>query len=344
MIQLIIPSLFLSLFGMFTVFGIKQNLLVSQLIYFGIAFGAFFFFRKIGPDFFSLNSKLIYWAFIALLAITFFIGLEVKGSKRWIDLYFYKFQASEFFKVFFILYLSELFTERNLHANKLSRFFKLLLYFLIPTFIIFKQPDLGNALVYFFIFFNMALFSDFPKRYLAYLAGFVIAVIPFAWFFLKGYQRVRILSFLNPHVDTQGTAYNMIQAVITVGSGKFFGRGLGLGTQSRLLFLPENHTDFAFSSLVEQFGFFGGMLTIVCFISIAYVLCRRMMEFYFRRTEAGKKNFLYLVGLTSYFVFQVVVNVGMNMGLLPVSGIALPFISYGGSSVVALMIGFALIP
>lgn len=343
MIQLIIPSLFLSLFGIFTVFGIRQNLLVSQLIYFALAFIAFFVFKKIGFRFFRTNSRLIYWSFIAVLIITFFIGLEVKGSKRWIDFYFYKFQASEFFKVFFILFLSELFILKS-HANKLSAFFKIFLYFLLPTFIIFKQPDLGNALVYVCIFMSMALFSDFPKKFILYLVGSFIAIIPFGWLLLKEYQKVRILSFLNPHVDTQGTAYNMIQAVITVGSGKFLGRGLGLGTQSRLLFLPENHTDFAFSSLVEQFGFFGGLLTIICFSSLVYFLCKRMMKFYFQKTDDGKRNFLYMIGLTSYFVFQVVVNISMNMGLVPIAGIALPFISYGGSSVLALIIGFALIP
>lgn len=344
MMQLIIPSLFLSFFGIFTVFGIRQNLLMSQLIYFGLAFAAFFVFRKIGPQFFRLNSRLIYWIFVVILIVTFFIGLEVKGSKRWIDFYFYKFQASEFFKIFFILYLSELFTPKSSHSNKPTIFFKSFLYFFIPAFIIFKQPDLGNALVYVCIFFTMAVFSDFPKKYFFYLIGSFIGAIPVVWFFLKSYQKIRILSFLNPHVDTQGTAYNMIQAVITVGSGKFFGRGFGLGTQSRLLFLPENHTDFAFSSLVEQFGFFGGFLVIICFTSLVYFLCKRMMKFYFLKTEEGKKNFLYIIGLTSYFVFQVVVNIGMNMGLLPVAGIALPFISYGGSSVLALMIGFALIP
>lgn len=343
MIQLIIPSLFLSVFGILTVFGIKQNLLISQVVYFIFTFVAFFIFKKIGQRFFRINSRLIYWSFIAVLLITFFIGLEVKGSKRWIDFYFYKFQASEFFKIFFVLFLSELLVLKS-HIHKLSAFMRIFLYFLLPTFIIFKQPDLGNALVYVCIFFVMVLFSDFPKKYIMYLIGIFIAVIPLGWFFLKEYQKVRILSFLNPHVDTQGTAYNMIQAVITVGSGKFFGRGLGLGTQSRLLFLPENHTDFAFSSLVEQFGFFGGLLTIICFSSIIYFLCKRMLKFYFQKTEEGKKHFLYVVGLTSYFVFQVVVNISMNMGLLPVAGIALPFISYGGSSVFALMIGFALIP
>ncbi len=344
MIQLVVPSIFLSLFGIFTVFGIRQNLLLSQLVYFTIAFMAYFIFRRIGPRFFRLNSRLIYWAFIAILITTFFIGLEVKGSKRWIDFYFYKFQASEFLKVFFILFLSQILSFKDIHINKFSAFLKAFIYFIIPTFIIFKQPDLGNALVYSFIFFSMVFFSDFPKKYLLYLVGSFFAAIPFGWFLLKGYQQERILSFFNPHLDTQGTAYNMIQAVITVGSGKFFGRGLGLGTQSRLFFLPENHTDFAFSSLVEQFGFIGGFLVLICYGVLVYYLCRKIIKFYFQKTEEGKKNFLFMVGLTSYFVFQIMVNISMNMGLLPVAGIALPFISYGGSSVLALMIGFALVP
>lgn len=341
--QLIIPSLFLSLFGIFTVFGIKQNLLANQIVYFVLAFLAFFIFKKIGSRFFRINSRLIYWFFIAVLLITFFIGLEVKGSKRWIDFYFYKFQVSEFFKVFFILFLSELLVLKS-HVNKLLAFVKSLLYFLLPAFIIFKQPDLGNAIVYLFIFLSMVFFSDFPKKYLFYLVGSFITAIPFGWFLLKSYQKERIISFLNPNLDTQGIAYNMIQAVITVGSGKFFGRGLGLGTQSRLLFLPENHTDFAFASLIEQFGFFGGLLVLVFFGILIYYLSRQMLKFYFQKTEEGKKHLLYIVGLTSYFVFQIIVNISMNMGLLPIAGIALPFISYGGSSVLALMIGFALIP
>jgi len=344
MMLILIPSLFLSLFGIFTVFGIRQNLLLNQLVYFGLAFGAYFIFKKIGSHFFRLNARFIYLVFIAILLVTFIIGLEVKGSKRWIDFYFYKFQASEFLKIFFILFLSEILAFKNIHINKLSAFLKAFLYFIIPTFIIFKQPDLGNALVYSFIFFSMVFFSDFPKKYLFYLIGSLIAALPLGWFFLKGYQRDRILSFFAPHLDKQGTAYNMIQAVITVGSGKFLGRGLGLGTQSRLFFLPENHTDFAFSSLIEQFGFIGGILVLICYGVLVYYLCRKLIKFYFQRSEEGKKNFLYVVGLTSYFVFQIVVNISMNMGLLPVAGIVLPFISYGGSSVLTLMIGFALIP
>lgn len=344
MIELIIPSLFLSIFGIFTVLGVNQHLLLNQIIYFLIGFSVYFIIRKIGRNYFQINSRLFYWIFIALLIITFAIGLEVKGSKRWIDFYFFKFQASEFFKIFFILYLSEFLSRKHIKYENFGHFLKSLLYFLIPTLIIFKQPDLGNALVFVAIFVVMILFSDFPKKYFLSVVTSGMLFLPMGWFLLKSYQKDRILSFINPHIDTQGTAYNMIQAVITVGSGQFLGRGLGLGTQSRLFFLPENYTDFAFSSLVEQFGFIGGIMVVVFFGFIMYFLVKRMIKFYFQHDEEGRRKFLYILGLITYLLFQIVINVCMNMGLLPVAGIALPFISYGGSSVLALLIGFALVP
>jgi len=203
---------------------------------------------------------------------------------------------------------------------------------------------LGNAMVYFFIFFTMILFSEMPKKYLIYFCLILVVSLPVAWNFMKDYQKDRITSFLNPKVDSQGTAYNMTQAIITVGSGKLLGKGMGLGTQSRFYFLPENHTDFAFSSLVEQFGFVGGLSVIVLYLLIIYLIIMRIFKFYFAHDQIDKSKFLYLVGFLSYFIFQTLVNIGMNLGLFPVTGIALPLISYGGSSFVATMIGMALLP
>ncbi len=344
MTNLLIPSVLLSLFGVFTLFGIDTGLFFHQLIFVVIAFAAFAAVKKIGLPVFRLNNKFLYWFFITVLAITYIIGVEAKGSKRWLNFGLFNFQASEFFKAFFILFLAEHLTKRYIRHNSFDVFLKSIAYFILPTFIIFKQPDLGNAMVFFFIFLVMVLFSDYPKRYILYFIGFLLMTIPLGWFFMKGYQRARILSFLSPHVNTQGTAYNMIQAMITVGSGKFFGRGLGLGTQAKLFFLPENHTDFAFASLVEQFGFLGGLAILVIYAVIVYLLVKRALRFYFRRDEEDKKKFLYTIGVLAYLVFQIFVNIGMNLGIMPVAGIALPFISYGGSSIVALMIAFALIP
>ncbi len=340
----IFSLIFLSVFGLFNLFGLSQDLFFRQLAFLIFGFVVYFILKSIGSHFFRINNKFFYWFFIAILIITFIVGLEVKGSKRWLNFYFFNFQGSEFFKVFFILFLAEILTVKKLLSNSFLNFIKTFLYFLIPFIIVFKQPDLGNAMVYFFIFFALLMFSSFSKRYLGYLIGLMVIFTPVGWLLMKDYQKVRILSFVNPHLDVQGAAYNMIQAVITIGSGMFFGRGLGLGTQSRLFFLPENTTDFAFASLIEQFGFFGGFFVLVFFTTIIIHLVKKTIYFYYQKSEVDQKKFLYCLGMLTYFVSQTIINLGMNMGIMPVAGITLPFISYGGSSVIALLIGFALIP
>ena len=343
--QLLIPSFFLSLFGIFSLLGVNTELFFRQTIYLFFGFLVFYVIKKTGINFFYSNYKLFYWFFVIILIITFIIGLEVKGSKRWIDFYFVRFQASEFFKVFFILFLANELSKKYLHFQELIAFFKIIALFITPTFIIFKQPDLGNAVSLFFIFFIMLLFSNFPKKYIVYLLLIILPFIPIIWFALAEYQKARIFSFLNPELDFQGNAYNLIQAVITIGSGKFFGRGLGLGTQSRLSFLPENQTDFAYATLVEQFGFFGGVLVLSFYGIITYLIIKRAFRFYFQKgDEENKKKFLFTIGILSYIIFHLFVNVGMNLGLLPIAGVALPFISYGGSALLTILIGFALIP
>ncbi|MEK7177756.1 MAG: FtsW/RodA/SpoVE family cell cycle protein [Patescibacteria group bacterium] len=340
----IFSLIFLSVFGLFNLFGLSQDLFIRQLLFLLFGFIAYFVIKFIGIHFFRINSKFFYWFFVAVLIITFIVGLEVKGSKRWLNFYFFNFQGSEFFKVFFILFLSEILTVKSLLSNTFLNFIKVFLFFLIPFLIIFKQPDLGNAMVYFFIFFTLLVFSTFSKKYLSYLIGLMVIFIPIGWLIMKDYQKARILSFLNPHLDVQGSAYNMIQSIITIGSGMFFGRGLGLGTQSRLFFLPENTTDFAFASLIEQFGFFGGFFVLIFFTAITIYLVKKTIFFYYQKSEEDQKKFLYCLGMLTYFVSQTIINIGMNMGIMPVAGITLPFISYGGSSVMALLIGFALVP
>lgn len=344
MIQLLLPSIFLFFFGIFNLFGIKTTYATTTIIQFVIGIGFFFLSRHIGWKFFRSNAKIFYWIFIFILLVTYIVGLEVKGSRRWIDLLFFRFQGSEFFKIFFILFLADFFAKIRRGDNMTVKFLAAVFYFLLPTFIIFKQPDLGNAMVYVFIFSVMLMFSPIPKKQVLSLALVFVAMLPIGWLFMREYQKQRILSFFQPHIDQQRNAYNMIQAMITVGSGNFFGRGLGLGTQSKLLFLPENQTDFAFSSLVEQFGFIGGLLTLLLFFSILYMLYKRAAKFMEKDDELGKYTFFYIVGIIAFIFFQVFVNIGMNLGMLPIAGIALPFISYGGSMIVSLMIGFALVP
>lgn len=342
---LLFPVIFLSLFGFFNIFGINQSLSFKHLLNIFIGFIFYFLIKKFNFNFFKINSKFFYWFFLILLILTFFIGLEIKGSKRWIDLGFFNFQPSEFLKPFFILFLSDYLSKKKLFENNFFFLFKSFLYFFVPFFVIFLQPDLANSLVYLFVFLILLIFSRIEKKYLIYFFSFFIIIAPLIFFLLKPYQKQRIISFLNPSIDVQGSSYNIIQSIITVGSGGFLGRGLGLGTQSRLYFLPENTTDFAFASLVEQFGFFGGFFVIIFYCLILFIIIKRVYEYFYRRKEdEGETKFLFSLGSLTYIVFQFFINVGMNLGILPVAGVALSFISYGGSAIIAFMITLALIP
>jgi rod shape determining protein RodA len=167
----------------------------------------------------------------------------------------------------------------------------------------------------------------------------LVLILPLGTFFLKDYQKQRLSSFFSSQVNQQSTSYNMTQAIISIGSGKFLGRGLGLGTQSQLYFLPENHTDFAFSALVEQFGFVGGGAVLILFGVTAGVLIKRLIDFYYQKDEESQFKFNFILGFLAFFIFQIFINIGMNLGMLPIAGITLPLISYGGSSLITWMIG-----
>lgn len=344
MLSLLIPSVIIYLFGAFNLLGIKPYLITNHILYFIAGAFGYYIFRKIGLQFFRLNTYFFYWLFIGILIITYIIGLEVKGSKRWIDLYFFNFQGSEFFKLFFILFFAELFTKQRAQLKEFSFFLLSLFYFLLPALLVFKQPDLGSALVFAAIYITMLIFSGIPKKYILYLAMIGVILLPVGWHFLHDYQKSRITSFFNPHIDRKGTSYNMTQALISIGSGKFAGKGLGLGTQSRLYFLPENHTDFAFSSLVEQFGFVGGASVISLFLFLCVTMMRKITANYYRNVQDSKFNLLMYSGFLAFIVFQTFINLGMNLGVLPVTGITLPFVSYGGSSLITCIVGLAMLP
>ena len=343
MTALLIPSVFLWIFSILNQFGIKNKYGVSQLIFSLVGLAVFFIAKRVGRKFVVSNVQTIFWVFFGILLTTFIVGLEVKGSRRWIDLGVASFQASEFLKIFFIMYLAKLLSQQHAHDMSPAFFIMLLGILLIPAFVVLKQPDLGNAMVFVGIFLIMIFCSDMPKKYLLWVLIITLLLLPFSWFFLHDYQRMRVLSFIQPHRDTQGDAYNMIQAMITIGSGKVWGKGLGLGTQSKLFFLPENNTDFAFSSLVEQFGFMGGFLVILLEGSLIVQLFQRANRFLQGDDQDTKFKYYYALGLGALLSVQTVVNVGMNLGLLPIAGIALPFVSYGGSLFVALTLGFALL-
>ena len=282
---------------------------------------------------------------ILLLAVVLVGGRQALGAQRWIELGPLSFQPSELTKLSVILMLGRYFSERrpSLSFTQASRvqdiFQDLLLPFfltLLPVVLIFKQPDLGTALLILGIFFVMLFASGVEfKHFLGFLV-FCLGCIPFGWHFLKQYQKDRLLVFLNPNIDPWGAGYTIIQSKIAIGSGGFFGKGWLAGTQNQLNFLPERHTDFIFSVIGEEGGLIAAVFMLFCFFALIHcglTIAERVKD---------KFGLLVTTGIVAILTFQVAVNVGMALGLCPVVGITLPLISYGRTSfmIFVTMIGF----
>ncbi len=291
---------------------------------------------------YRLWAKLTPWLYglmLVLLVVVLLISKPILGAQRWIDLGFFQFQPSEFAKLVVIVVLAKFFAD---HYDQLERPKYLLIslgYAAVPVLLVMRQPDLGTALVIMAIWLGMALVSRIRKLYLLALGGVGLALLPFMLSHLKDYQKARLAVFLNPQADPLGAGHNVIQSTITIGSGQVFGRGLAAGSQSQLNFLPPlaQHTDFIFAVLNEKMGFVGGTLLIVLF---AVLLWRGLLIAYRAQDRFG----LFLAtGIVSMLLFHVFINAGMNMGIAPVTGIPLPFVSYGGTSLMVAMIAIGLL-
>ena len=244
-------------------------------------------------------------------------------------------QPSELIKPFFAIIFASLFSQSK--EKSFGLVLKPLLFFLPIIILIFKQPDLGNVLVYSFIFILMTVMSGLPFKYIFAGLGSFLLLFPSIWLFLKQYQRIRILSFLDPKSDPIGAGYNALQAIIAIGSGRITGLGLGRGTQSHLLFLPEYHTDFVFASIGEELGLMGtGMVIIFYFILLGRILM-------IANSQNNRFAVLLAIGLFAQLFIQVFINIGMNLGILPITGITLPMLSYGGSSVISTFASLGLV-
>lgn len=273
--------------------------------------------------------------FITILLVATIFGPQVRGVHRWLDIAGYRLQPSEVVKPLIIIILAKLLAEETKHDLRL--FGKPLIFLLPFIILIFRQPDLGNVIVYLLTFFSMVVMLGLDLKYILSILFVSLALIPSAWIILKPYQKIRILSFINPSNDYSGAGYNALQAIIAIGSGQIFGLGLGRGVQSHLLFLPEFHTDFIFASLGEELGLIGALLLLVLYLTlfIRILAVSRICDDIF-----GK---LLCFGVFVQLFIQVFVNIGMNLGLLPITGITLPLVSYGGSSIISTFIGLGLV-
>ena len=286
---------------------------------------------------FSLGY-IIYIIIVGMLVWTAIFGITASGSQRWINLYFINIQPSELMKIFIILCLAKYFHRIKLeNVNSLCALITSLVIIFIPMSLVIIQPDLGTSLLISISGISVLWFAGLNHKYFFYTLLMSIISLPFIISFLKPYQKLRILTFLNPDRDPLGAGYQIIQSKIAVGSGGLLGKGFLKGTQSYLEFLPEKHTDFIFTLFSEEFGFLGSiiLLSIYALIIFRVIKIGSISRSYFA------KIFCYSFG-TSIFVY-IAINMSMVLGLLPIVGSPLPIMSYGGSSMLATMIGFGIV-
>ncbi len=334
-------SFFISLLGILNLIGINSRFAYRQAFSLGIALLIFFITKRFRAFFLFLLDKFFY-VFLILNFYLVFFGKQIKGASRWIEVFGLRFQPSEFLIIFFILFLADLFSKKYLDLVDFWSFLKSLFILFFSFLAVYLQPDLGTALEFIFIYFLVLIFAPVQKRYLVYLFLFFFLILPLGWISLKPYQKARVISFIKKTSNYRSTNYNMKQAEIAIGSGGFLGEGLGRASQVRLAFLPEKHTDFSFSSFVSQTGFLGGALLIFLYFSLILSLFRKFHQ----GTFTEKKDvFLSLttIGFIAHIFYRSFVNIGMNLGLLPIAGVPLVLFSFGGSSLVAYFFGLALL-
>jgi rod shape determining protein RodA len=310
----------------------------KQILYIFTGIVIFLFFSTISYKVWSTFSKLTYVFFILPLLAVLLLGRTIQGTTGWIVIAGFSIQPVEFAKIALIIWLARYFAD---HAKEFYLFRHIFISGVAVLFyvaLVLLQPDLGSSLVLVGTWVIMLLFTGLQRRHLIWLGSLFVSASILAWFFvLEAYQKFRILTFINPGLDPQGQGYNVLQSITAVGSGQIFGRGLALGSQSNLRFLPEPGTDFIFAVVAENLGLFGVLVLLGLFVFIMYRL------FGIMRIASDDFGSYFALGVASMFLVQIFINVGMNMGISPVTGIPLPLVSAGGSSLWASMIALGIV-
>jgi rod shape determining protein RodA len=300
----------------------------KQILAISIGMGLMLFFSFYDYRAFNSYSTKLYLSLVALLTVVFFLGINFRGTKGWIGVGEINFQAVEIAKLIMIIFLASFLSKKKGQLSMLVRIITSIVLVFIPVFLILKQPDFGSAAIVVGIWASILLVSGIGKKNLLIFFLVTMLALTCGWSFLKDYQKNRIKNVINPYSDPRGSGYNLIQSMVAVGSGGLYGKGLGHGSQSQLNFLPEKHTDFIFSVVAEELGFAGAVFVFALFIILFY----RMKE----TARLARDNFGYLLamGIMAMFFLQLLVNIGMNIGISPIAGVPLPLLSYGGSSIV----------
>lgn len=336
----IIPILLGGLATM-TSFATETITFDRQLLWIVVGFVLMFIIARIDVRFLrdSRYITIAYGISIFLLVLVLIAGKTIKGAKSWFDFGgVFSFQPTDIVKLLVIIVLAKYFWRRHVEIARFKHLFVSALYVLLPVGLILLQPDFGSAMIFVGLWLGMALVAGISKKHIVVIIGLGIVAFSIAWFGLfKPYQKARIMTFVNPTEDIQGSGYNAYQSMIAVGSGGLFGKGFGYGTQSRLNYLPEYQTDFIFAAFAEEWGFLGSLIILGCF---TLLLWRIMLH-----AQRGASNFetMFCVGYAIMLLGHIVVNIGMNLGVMPVAGIPLPFMSYGGSHLLGEFIGLGII-
>lgn len=338
---LFLSTIPLLLAGLITMnsFSDQNYFFERQIVWILISLGVFFFCSFVDWRFLRRSEvvSILYILNLIVLSLLFFVG-QIKGAQSWFSIGSISFQPADFTKLVLIIVLAKYFSRRHVEIANIKHIIVSGIYTLIPFALILVQPDFGSGMIIFFIWLGMIMVSGVSKKHLFLVASLMVVSFSFAWFFVFApYQKARIVTFLHPLADVRGAGYNAFQSQIAVGSGQIMGKGVGYGTQSRLSFLPEYQTDFIFAAFAEEWGLIGVTLISILFGLIIW----RIME----NATVGASNFetLFAMGLSIMLMSHFIVHVGMNIGLLPITGLPLPFLSYGGSHLLAEFAGLGIL-
>lgn len=344
--SLVLPAFFLSCLGLLSLYSsslFKENFLnfKKQIIFLFFSLGLVIFLHFFDLRFLRTNSYflllLYFFSLFFLFGLTFF-GQEIRGVKGWYKLGAFSFDPVPFSAIILILILSKYFSTRHVETKRFQPILFSALYAFLPVLLVLLQPDIGSSLGLISIWLGIIIFSGIRFKYFLILALIFLILIGIGWqFFLKEYQRQRILTFLNPEIDPQGSAWNINQAKIAIGAGGFLGQGIGKGSQTQYGFLPEPQTDFIFAALAEEIGFLGVLVLIFLFSFLFWQIMKITLSPFDNFTRLFAAGFAFLLFTQSF------INIGMNLGLLPIIGLPLPFVSYGGSQLLSFYLGLGIL-
>ena len=328
-----ISTFILVVFGSVILDSLAPRLFPLYFVYIFVAALAFLFFSNIDFDVVALFSKYFYGISVFLLILTLIIGRVTRGTIRWIPLGPFTLQPAELIRPFLLVFFATYLTRNEVTLEKVLKALGLLA---IPALLIMTQPSLGVSILTVIGFTGVLIASKFNKKYL--LTGLLVLAfsLPILWLVLAPYQKQRILAYLEPSSDPLGAGYNSLQSTIAAGAGKIFGTGLGKGVQTQLSFLPEKQTDFVFAATAEELGFVGASLLLL----VSFYILFRLTQIMEHSQSAAARA--YVSGFFLSYLVQIFIHAGMNMGMLPITGIPFPLVSAGGSSLLATMVGLGI--